>query len=214
MTLKKHLPNRYQIVSGVCLAAAGWLFFNTAPKLLVVLERAEILTPKLSSPPTRMEVIREQAFLDTLATAEVGTVDPEGYRRIVFRGKVKNFARHPRKLECGIIGGKRVCSTAAGRYQALDITWSRIAAKLKLRDFSPKSQDKFAIELIREKRALRDVRAGRFDRAICKVGGVWASLPCNTYRQNPRSLSALRKIYNQRVEFYLNFYRRRGQEVR
>lgn len=189
------------------------MFLNTAPRIFVVLERAEILTPK-SRAPTRMEIIREQAFLDTIAWAEVGTVGPEGYKKIVFRGRVTNFSRHPRRLECGIINGRRECSTAAGRYQGLTKTWVAVARRIGLKDFSPKSQDRFAIELIREKRALRDVREGRFETAICKVGRIWASLPCNTYRQNPRSLATLKAIYRKRVNFYLDFYRRRGQEVK
>jgi len=136
-----------------------------------------------------------RAFLDTIAYAEVGTTGKEGYRQLVFGGKFNSFRSHPFIKNCGVIGGKRVCSTAAGRYQMMNFNWGPLKRRLRLKDFSPESQDKMAIALIKEKGALEDVKAGRFEIAARKVGRVWASFPHNTYRQNPKSIATLKRVY-------------------
>ncbi|MEH2207124.1 MAG: lysozyme [Nostoc sp.] len=143
---------------------------------------------------------RLSAFLATIRWAETGTSEPESYHKLVFNGTFNNFSTHPLKKQCAPINGKNVCSTAAGAYQMLDISWYDLQPKLNLKDFSPASQDKMAIEYIRRNNALSDVEAGRFDTAICKVGRVWASLICNSYNQNPKSLAQLRIYYQQQLQ--------------
>jgi muramidase (phage lysozyme) len=143
---------------------------------------------------------RLSAFLATIRWAETGTSEPESYKKLVFNGTFNSFSTHPLKKQCAPINGKNVCSTAAGAYQMLDKSWYDIQPKLNLKDFSPASQDKMAIEYIRRNNALSDVEAGRFDTAICKVGRVWASLICNSYNQNPKSLAQLRIYYQQQLQ--------------
>ncbi|MEH1928104.1 glycoside hydrolase family 24 protein [Nostoc sp.] len=145
---------------------------------------------------------RLSAFLATIRWAETGTSEPESYRKLVFNGTFNNFSTHPLKKQCAPINGKNVCSTAAGAYQMLDKSWYDIQPKLNLKDFSPASQDKMAIEYIRRNNALSDIEAGRFDTAICKVGRVWASLPCNNYAQPQKSLAELRSVYQKNLEKY------------
>lgn len=142
---------------------------------------------------------RLQAFLDTIAWAETGTPEEEGYRKIVFGGKFNSFKTHPLIKNCGLIRGKRICSTAAGRYQMMDFNWPKLKRRLRLKDFSPRSQDKMALALINEKGALPDIEAGRFEIAAKKIGGVWASFPHNSYRQNPKSMARLKSYYVQRL---------------
>ncbi|MFL9458206.1 lysozyme [Tolypothrix bouteillei VB521301_2] len=142
------------------------------------------------------------AFLATIRWAETGTSEPESYRKLVFNGTFDDFSTHPQKKQCAPINGKRVCSTASGAYQMLNRSWQDLAPKLNLKDFSPASQDKMAIEYIRRNNALDDVEAGRFDTAVCKVGRVWASLICNNYRQPQKSLAELRSVYQKNVEKY------------
>ncbi|MHC5862169.1 glycoside hydrolase family 24 protein [Nostoc sp.] len=145
---------------------------------------------------------RLSAFLATIRWAETGTSETESYRKLVFNGTFNDFSTHPLKKQCAPINGKNVCSTAAGAYQMLDKSWYDLQPKLKLKDFSPASQDKMAIEYIRRNNALSDVEAGRFDTAICKVGRVWASLPCNNYAQPQKSLAELRSVYQKNLEKY------------
>ncbi len=143
---------------------------------------------------------RLSAFLATIRWAETGTSEPESYRKLVFNGTFDNFSTHPLKKQCTPINGKTVCSTAAGAYQMLDKSWYDLQPKLNLKDFSPASQDKMAIEYIRRNNALGDIKAGRFDTAACKVGRVWASLPCNNYNQNAKSVAQLRTYYQQQLQ--------------
>lgn len=72
-----------------------------------------------------------------------------------------------------------------------------LAAKLGLPDFSPESQDRACLELIRQRNALSDVEAGRVESAIAKCAPIWASLPGAGYNQPERKLSALVASYNQ-----------------
>ena len=76
-------------------------------------------------------------------------------------------------------------------YQFLSRTWDALARKLNLPDFDPASQDAAALELIRERGALKDVRAGRVAAAVAKCAPVWASLPGVGYSQPERKLSVL-----------------------
>lgn len=143
---------------------------------------------------------RLSAFLATIRWAETGTSEPESYKKLVFNGTFNNFSTHPLKKQCAPINGKNICSTAAGAYQMLDKSWYDLQPKLNLKDFSPASQDKMAIEYIRRNNALSDIEAGKFDTAICKVGRVWASFPCNNYNQNAKSIDKLRIYYQQQLQ--------------
>ena len=148
------------------------------------------------------ESIEVRAFLDTIAWAEVGTADTNGYQTLVFGKQFNDFSTHPKIKNCAVVNGKNLCSTAAGRYQILDKTWDELAPKLGLTDFSPDSQDTIAIALIDERGALEDIEAGQFEKAISKVSNIWASLPGNNYNQNPKSIEELRDVYDQFVKFY------------
>lgn len=86
-------------------------------------------------------------------------------------------------------------STAAGAYQIIRPTWVRLRDALGLADFSAASQDAAAVELIRQRGALQDVRAGRFAAAVSKCRNEWASLPGNYARQGQRSMDQLIAAY-------------------
>lgn len=140
------------------------------------------------------------AFLDMIAYAE-GTSGDVGYRVMfgypVFPDRLINsFADHPRQRFTFTNSlGKTLTTSAAGRYQFLESTWDELRTKLGLQDFSPASQDAAAIELIRQRGALNDVRAGRTTAAINKVAKVWASLPGAGYAQPERKISNLLAAY-------------------
>ncbi|BAZ40348.1 hypothetical protein NIES4101_63090 [Calothrix sp. NIES-4101] len=140
-----------------------------------------------------------QAFLATIRWAETGTNTKESYRKLVFNGTFNNFSTHPLIKQCAPINGKRVCSTAAGAYQMLDKSWWDLQPKLKLTDFSPQSQDRMAVEYIRRNNAIADIESGNFTKAACKVGKIWASFPCNSYNQNPKSMQELNNYYQQQL---------------
>jgi muramidase (phage lysozyme) len=147
-----------------------------------------------------------QAFLKVIRYAE-GTAGENGYRTL-FGGKLfTNLNDHPYltkewpgvKLSdkhCIGAGLKPGCiTTAAGAFQITKTTWLKVKAKLSLPDFRPDSQDKAALELIKEKGAFEDVLHGRFDTAVGKVKRVWASMPGAGYSQPEKDLATLKRVY-------------------
>ena len=139
-----------------------------------------------------------KAFLDTIAFSE-GTDRPpqptkdRGYDVIVGGGLFKGYSDHPRQLvDLPKLGIK---STAAGRYQILARYYDAYKKQLKLLDFSPASQDKIAIQLIKECKALDDVNAGRIAEALTKCRSRWASLPGAGYGQHEHTLENLVSTY-------------------
>lgn len=139
--------------------------------------------PQTRSQPTVQPQANPEAnvkkFLDFLGRAEGAD-----YNTIVGGKQFTDFRAHPRVVGLRTAEGP---STAAGKYQIVGTTYDAVAPKLGIRDFSPDSQDKIAIELIRQKGALEDVRNGNFDAAVGKLGGTWASLPSSPYSQPKRS---------------------------
>lgn len=135
-----------------------------------------------------------QAFLTLIRTGE-GTVDSAGYSRLVGGGQFQSFADHPRKLVTIRMGGKLIKSTAAGAYQILARTWDDLKSSgVSLPDFSPASQDKAALALIRRRGAMQDVIAGRFATAIRKCSLEWASLPGSPYGQPTMTMQGARDV--------------------
>lgn len=139
------------------------------------------------------------AFLHAIRLGE-GTSDADGYRRLFGGQLVDSMADHPRirvpfhnPQKPG--AGMNDYTTAAGAYQALSGTWDDFIRAVGPRDFSPSSQDEFAVWAIRRRGALTDVRAGRFDAAVAKVAKEWASLPGSPYGQPRVSLAQVRAVY-------------------
>lgn len=135
-----------------------------------------------------------QAFLHTIRVAE-GTAGGNGYSMLFGGGTFSGFADHPRVLVTRTSNGRPITSSAAGAYQILRRTWDGVRAKLGLVDFSPASQDRAAVELIRQRGALADVRAGRFADAVEKCKKEWASLPGAGYGQPEKNVGDLFTAY-------------------
>lgn len=146
------------------------------------------------------------AMLDTIAYAEGtsthGLTKNDGYDVIVtgVDGKeiFTDYSQHPfvgRKSK--LINPKNsLYSNAAGRYQHMLLHWNHYKKLLNLPDFSPASQDTWAIHLIKERRALELISKGHFDEAIAQISNLWASLPGANYPgQKMRDLKTLRDYY-------------------
>ena len=135
------------------------------------------------------------AFLAMIARSEGTEVIPDsdnGYRVIAGGGTFESYADHPRKL---VQLQPNLASTAAGRYQILARIYDHYKAQLHLPDFSPLSQDRIALTLIRECHAEEDIEAGNLQAAIKKCGSRWASLPNNQYAQHQNTEDFLRTAY-------------------
>jgi muramidase (phage lysozyme) len=131
-----------------------------------------------------------RAFLIMIQYSE-GTLGKDAYRKLFGGGLFTDFSKHP---DMPVTRGS-LTSTAAGAYQILYKTWLEVQQKLGLPDFSPSSQDKAAIELIKRRKALEDVLAGKFSQAIEKCRKEWASLPGAGYNQRERSANSLLSVY-------------------
>ncbi len=135
-----------------------------------------------------------RAFLDMIAYSE-GTdkagqpTKDHGYDVLVGGGLFTGYTDHPRKvIKLPRLG---ISSTAAGRYQILARYYDVYKKQLGLPDFSPASQDKIAIQLIKECKAVDDIEAGRIESAINKCRSRWASLPGAGYGQHEHKIDVL-----------------------
>lgn len=146
---------------------------------------------------TTTEDAKLKAFLDAIAWAE-GTSGETGYS-IQFTGsQFSDKSDHPRQIRCS----GSLCSDAAGRYQFLSTTWDGYASRLGLKDFSPASQDRAAAEILKQNGIPEMLAAGRVEDAFCKIGNVWASMPCNNYGQPQKSTADLVAKYNEALQKY------------
>lgn len=135
-----------------------------------------------------------QAFLRMLRLGE-GTIGDRGYRVLFGGGYFEDFADHPRQAITRSLGGKPITSTAAGAYQFLARTWDGLVKQWGFADFTPKNQDLGAVALILGRKALDDVRAGRFESAVAKCNREWASLPGSPYGQPVVTMARARQEY-------------------
>lgn len=140
------------------------------------------------------------AFLDTIAVSEIGAAllakSDDGYNVLVGSTASRpllftSYVSHPNVLNRQI----RVPSTAAGRYQILTRWWRIYQAQMKLPDFGPESQDRYALQQLREHGALPLIDAGRFREAVAKMSNVWASLPGAGYGQHENDIEHLLAAY-------------------
>jgi len=139
-----------------------------------------------------------RAFLDMISHAE-GTDrygDEAGYNVIVGGELFTDYSDHPNKRVW--LPAYGIHSTAAGRYQILHRYWKHYQAQLGLPDFGPASQDRYAIQQIRERGAYHDVMAGRISDAIRKCANIWASFPGAGYGQREVAARDLLDFYQQR----------------
>ncbi len=150
-----------------------------------------------------MNETNRKAFLDMIAFSEIGkdllAISDNGYNVIV-GSTPKNpilfhsYADHPRQL---IDLGRGLKSTAAGRYQILSRYYDAYKRQLILPDFSPISQDRIALQMIKECKAIADIDSGNIISAIKKCRSRWASLPGAGYGQHENNMESLLAYYGQ-----------------
>lgn len=145
------------------------------------------------------------AFLAMIARSEGTDTEPDPYRVCYgYSHTINSFHDHPavtgewRGLSIANLGpayaGK--ISTAAGRYQIIKPTWLACKSALGLTNFSPESQDRAALYLIKKRGALEDVEAGDIAVAIHKCRAEWASLPGGDSGQPQRRLAELLQAFS------------------
>lgn len=118
------------------------------------------------------------AFLRVIRAGESSQTDDAYRMRYGGHGqkpkRFDSFDAHPRIFEPRADGRE---SSAAGAYQATWTTWREELAKYGWPDFSPASQDEFAVARLVFRKALDAVIAGRFEEACRLCHDEWTSLP-------------------------------------
>lgn len=146
-----------------------------------------------------------RALLMTIRKWE-SSINDNAYTMLYGGSHFVGFEDHPR-IAIPIRGSTGKYSTAAGAYQIVAVsktprgmtkanTWDRIQAKLNLPDFSPRSQDLAAIELIKERGAYELILQGKFLPAVDKIKLEWASVPGSPYGQGTAKFSEYIAAYN------------------
>lgn len=142
------------------------------------------------------------AFLDVIGfsegTATIAESD-DGYNVNVGGALFRGYDKHPRVA----VRTRWGLSDAAGRYQIMAAipgrivtdTWDWASRACGVRDFSPESQDRVAVYLIKRRGAMGDIIAGRLRDALTKCRAEWASLPGAGYGQFEHSYETLRAQY-------------------
>ena len=147
------------------------------------------------------------AFLDLIGWSEGTTTNPatqnDGYDVIV-TGDDHKFnifveydthpfmdGRSPVVLRHDADGKPTLKSDASGRYQIMLKSWRDYLPILHLPDFSPRSQDLFAIRQMKERGAFRFFNTGEIASAIHACSNIWASFPGNNYGQGGKPLDVL-----------------------
>ncbi len=174
--------------------------------------------PNMPSGYTDDDLMR--SFLAMIRRAEVGGWDDsQRYTTFYGGGRFRNLSDHPvatKELRgvrlpdtmCRAAGFNPGCvSTAAGAYQFILPTWTRMraagaggAGSPRLPDFTPDNQDEAARRLVESIGAGQLLRAGDLRGAILKAGTVWASLPGSTARQRPRDMETVVGWFSQALE--------------
>jgi muramidase (phage lysozyme) len=134
---------------------------------------------------------RVQAFLMMIQKTEGTALYNNPYTVLFGGGSFSGYAKHPKIL----VPHPKWPSTAAGAYQILYAT----SKELNMTDFTPVSQDRAAVKLIKKQGAYNDVLNGNITSAINKVKKRWASFPGAGYGQPERKLSELIAFYNATV---------------
>lgn len=141
-----------------------------------------------------------RAFMRMLRVGE-GTEEEIGYSTIVggstFKDHGKDFSDHPK------VYISKHDSTAAGAYQITKTNWNDTPFVTwrndhNVKDFSPESQDKYCVYLIKEKKkALGLIKKDDIKGAISKCRTEWASLPGAGYGQREEDIDNIVKKYNE-----------------
>jgi muramidase (phage lysozyme) len=124
------------------------------------------------------------AMLDLVGWAE-GT--DTSYNRIYTGAEFADYSKHPDRVMCSA----GLCSAAAGRYQFMPATWATVKAKLNLPDFSPQSQDKAAIQLMKDAGCYGAAVRGDVQSFADRCWSQWASL----HSRNGQKLDARQRSH-------------------
>jgi muramidase (phage lysozyme) len=111
---------------------------------------------------------------------------------------IQDFSDHPTLLGTwpGVLQKNGQHTSAAGAYQFEARTWLGCKRVYAAKDFSPAEQDRIALCLINERRAIDAINAGDIETAIARCAAEWASLPGSAAGQPQKRIADLLAAYN------------------
>lgn len=160
---------------------------------------------------------RVLALIDTIKVSELGekliAVSDDGYNVLVTSTPAQpilfgSYHDHPRRMFIVHIGTQTVNSSASGAYQQIISTWDEQQRALALPDFSPRSQDLAAVNLLRRAGAIEHILSGNLLNAIevaAAIGDaapIWASLPGSKSGQPQHAMDTIARIYGAQLAKY------------
>lgn len=133
-------------------------------------------------------------WLGTLRYAEHGRDGAEVYSTMFGGGRFDPAKGHPDR----VVRSGGYASAAAGAYQFMPDTWSRVSKQLGLKDFSPASQDRAARQLALARGVNIDTDP-LTPQNLAKLSDEWASLPNaqgrSAYNQPVRGFKELEGVF-------------------
>lgn len=100
-------------------------------------------------------------------------------------------------------------TTAAGMYQINIGTWREHGGKMGLTDFTPKTQDLIAVDILRSVGVIDQIKAGNIAAAMPKASYRWAALP-----QGPGKAGRYPKQHSVSYEDFVAAYKAAGGTVK
>jgi muramidase (phage lysozyme) len=133
---------------------------------------------------------------DVIVTGLAGHTNPRINQPEIGREIFSNYLDHPfaagRTPKLIGLTPIQLFSDASGRYQIMLKWWRPYKAMLKLTDFSPASQDAYALRQMKEHGVtLTSLTANPIEHSISACSNIWASFPGNDYKQHSHSMEAL-----------------------
>ncbi len=123
-------------------------------------------------PATTENERREQAFLALIRYAESNKQErPDAYHRRNGGSHFYDMHRHPGPKVKG------AASSASGAYQITFETYEGLVRRGGPKDFSERSQDELALQILREKGVLPLIWDDQLEGAFSALGKIWNSLP-------------------------------------
>lgn len=148
--------------------------------------------------PDQAGSLNRCALLDCVAYSEIGTDilnnSDNGYNVLV-GSTPSHILTFPSYADHPIAYNADLHSDAAGRYQIMAHWWPAYKKQLNLPDFSPLSQDIYAIQQFRESHALPLIDVGNFTAALAAIAHIWASIPGAGYGQHENDFDSLKAAY-------------------
>jgi RHS repeat-associated protein len=135
---------------------------------------------------------RRDAALKVIRFGEWGRISNDDYYGLYGGSAFSDDSQHPNQK----ITKWGHTSTSAGAYQINYPTWQAYSNQTGSHDFSPSSQDAYALWRINNAGAMNDVDAGNVSGMIDDLNGIWVSLPGGSQQRKGFTNDVANALFN------------------